>query len=89
LRDDPLEVADVVFDEVASLRIPARVTVSPHVDGEHAISRGEPCGDVVERPSHAVEAVDHDQRLLSLATPINVVEAKTIHLEETVCGWRN
>ena len=41
---------------------------------------------MIERVRHAVEAVHHDERRLSVSTPVNDMDAESVHLDEAVCG---
>src|SRR5262245_27237801 len=84
LLNDTLEIADVILDEVTSLRIPARVAVAAHVDREHAVIRGESRREMIERTRVAIKPVNHDHRRLSLPAPVDVVNAKTIDVEEAI-----
>src|SRR5688572_11952424 len=81
----------MVFDDIPRLRIPVRVAMPAHVDGNDAKPAGEVRGDVIERARHAIEAVDEDQRRLlsaerSRGTPIDVVDPKAVDGDEAVDG---
>src|SRR5687767_12930429 len=86
LRDQSLEVADMVFDDITRLRIPVRVAMSAHVDGNDAKPAGEVRDDMIERARHAIEAVDEDQRRLFRATPVDVVNAEAVDGDEAIYG---
>ena len=89
----------MVVDDISRLRIPLRIAMPPHVDGNDAISAREVRDDVIERARHAIEAVDEDQRRLlggvrrerSRGPPFDVVNAETVDGDKPICttaAWR-
>ena len=62
LTDQALDVADVVFDEIAAFRVPAGIAVAAHVHGDDVESRREMRGEMIERARHTIETVNAGQR---------------------------
>src|SRR2546428_13840772 len=63
--------------------------MATHIDGPNVIFPGEMWGNVIECVSHASDAVQHDERRLPFASPIEIVDAQTIHGNKPVCtAWR-
>ena len=70
VRDQRGDVLDVILDHVRALRVPRRIAVAAHIDGEHMIVRREVRSDVIECAGGARDAVEQDQRRLAGRAPV-------------------
>ena len=84
LRDEPLEILDVVLDEVRALGTPARVAVAAHVEREHVVVAREVGRDVVEGVRVPRDAVQQDHRRLRGVAPFQIVKAQAVDRREAV-----
>src|SRR4051812_16213307 len=84
LRDEALDVAHVVLDEVAAFRVPAGIAVAAHVYGEHVKTLGEVRREMVERLRHAPDAMQQDHRLCIRIAPFEHMDAKAIDGDEAL-----
>jgi len=84
LRGEPLDVFDVVLNEVCAVSRPARIAVTAHVYRNHVIVLAEVGGKMVKRVRHAPDPVQQNQRRLRLSAPIEEVKAQAIYVDETV-----
>src|SRR5262245_8481551 len=84
LLSETFNVLDVVLDQIGALGIPGGVAMAAHIHGQHVISRCKVRRDVVEGMRDPSDAMQHDQRRLVRGAPLEIVNAQTIHVDESV-----
>ena len=85
-RTSAFEIADVVLDQIAPLRIPARVAVPAQVHRDDVIAVGEVRRHVVEGARDAIDAVQQHERRRRGVAPVEVVDAEAADRDEAVLG---